>query len=241
MKSTSLIAVIYAACVAISNADIIYNIDFEPPAYTNGQQIGGGSTRTVSDSIPGFSSQALLLHDGGGINYFAPATYTTGIHLISWDFAIPSAQGSSAIIHGLIYSGSGDDIFDVNIAGSTSSLWVEYGSGFPQRPSVLINPAQSYTVAVLIDLDSNYYNFWLDGTMLEDTISIPSGADIWYVGFGQNQTMGLQAGIDNFRWEVIPEPSSLLLILLGGSALVIARRNARIRNKALNHRLHTYG
>jgi hypothetical protein len=34
-------------------ADVIYDIDYEPPEYTNGQIMG--STGVISDSIDGFS------------------------------------------------------------------------------------------------------------------------------------------------------------------------------------------
>jgi hypothetical protein len=240
MKRTSLIAVIHAACVAISNADIIYNIDFEPPAYTNGQQIGGGSTRTVSDSIPGFSSQALLLHDGGGLSYYAPQPYTTGIHSISWDFGVPVDQSATTIIGLSLF----DSHVNVTMGGGPSTYAILYGPltiGDP-RLSVPFLIGEVYSFNVILNLDAAQYDLFLNGNPLLSNEALQFGPDaLEYVTLSQNQTIGLQAGFDNFRWEVIPEPSSLLLTLLGGSALALGRRNARIRNKALNHRLHTYG
>lgn len=224
MKSTLLVFSLSALAIGSVSADIVYDIDYEPPAYTNGQQVGGGSGETISDSINGFSSQALLIHDGGGINYFAPSSFSNGIHLVSWDLAIPTEQSSSSLLNAQLVAEGGPMLFSANAAGDGTELRVEYGFGFPQRPSVSINSGQSYAFQVLLDLDANYYNFWLDGTLLEDTVSIPSDADLWLVGFGQNQTLGLQAGIDNFRWEVVPEPASAFLLLLGGSCIYLARR-----------------
>lgn len=209
-------------------ADIVYDIDYEPPAYTNGQQIGGGSTRTISDSISGFSSQGLLIHDGGGINYLAPGTFTSGIHTISWDFTIPAMQGASVILNAQLEPQSDPVLVDLTVAGNGSDLWVEYGSGFPQRPSLSISVGQSYGVNIVLNLDADFYSFWLDGNLIEDTVAIPSASGIDLVDFGQNQTLGLQAGIDNFRWEVVPEPASLALLLLGGAGLYLARRRQKI-------------
>lgn len=220
MKTVSL--TVYLAMVSVGFSDFVYNIDYEPPTYANGQQILGAGN--ISDSINGFTSQGLLIHDGGGINYLASSTFTTGIHLVSWDIAIPTVQGSSSIIYGQLESFSGPILFDMHVKGDGSGLRVEYGFGFPQRPSISINAGQSYAFDILMNLDANYYNFWLNGTLLEDTVTIPSGAGFDLVGFGQNQTLGLQAGVDNFRWEVVPEPTSVLLLLLGGSGIYLARR-----------------
>ena len=78
---------------------------------------------------------------------------------------------------------------------------------------------------VLMNLDADYYSFWFDGTLLEDTVSIPADANLWAVGFGQNQTLGLQAGLDNFHWEAtgIPEPGTISLLLLGLPLLCFVR------------------
>jgi len=223
MKSILLVFSTFALAMESIYADIVYNIDYEPPTYTNGQQVGGGTTETITDSINGFSSQALLIHDGGGLNYLAPSTFTSGMHLVTWDMSIPTVQGSSSILNVQLIAEGGPTLFSTTAAGDASTLRVEYGSGFPMRPSVTINEGQSYFFQVFMDLDADYYSFWLDAALLEDTVSIPSEASLWLVGFGQNQSLGLQAGIDNFRWEVVPEPTSALLILLGGFGIYLAR------------------
>lgn len=222
MKSTILAALLLVGFLPAALSDLVYDVDYEPPAYTNGQQLGGGTTETISDSINGFTSQALLIHDGGGIDYLAPVGFTNGVHLVSWDLSIPTQQGSSSIIYAQL--GSGPILFDMHVTGDGSGLSVEYGFGFPQRPSISINSGQSYSFDILMDLDANYYSFRLDGSLLEDTVSIPSDASLGDVFFGQNQTPGLQAGIDNFRWEVVPEPSSLVLLFIGCTGVYLARR-----------------
>jgi len=225
MRTLILASLLYAGTMSDGFSDIVYYIDYEAPTYTNGQQIGGGSTETISDSINGLSTQGLLIHDGGGINYFAPQAFTSGVHLVSWDFAIPGGQGANVIINAQLHSaGSQSILFDTTIAGSASGIEVEYGQGFPQRPSVLINIGEAYSFQVLMNLDANFYSFWLDGNLLEDAVGISSETSLEFVAFGQNQTLGLQAGIDNFRWEVVPEPSTMALLALAGVGLAIRAR-----------------
>jgi len=226
MKIQILAALVFIAAIASVFAGVLYDIDYEPPAYTNGQQIGGGSTETISDSINGFTSQALLIHDGGGIAYSVAEPFTSGLHSISWNFTIPIEQIATSIINGQLDSLSGPILFDTTLSGGPNKI--EYGSGFPQRPSVPFNVGQSYSFQILMNLDADFYSFWLDGNLLEDTVSIPSDATLEEVGFGQNQTLGLQAGIDNFRWEYtpIPEPGTLGLLGLGGLVVWFRRKNS---------------
>lgn len=229
MKTAILAVSLLVGGIPIAFSDFVYDIDYEPPTYTNGQQIGGGSTETISDSISGFSSQGLLIHDGGGISYITSEAFTTGVHLVSWNFAVPISQGSSQIINAQVGGQSQSVFFDTTLSISGSGNEIRYGDPFPTpRPSIPFNIGQSYSFAVTVNLDANYYSFSVDGVLLEDTISIPQDTYLDVVSFGQNQTLGLQAGIDNFRWEVVPEPATLALLLLGGAALCLARRSQQV-------------
>jgi len=216
---------IIAVFCTVGRADMVYDIDYEPPTYTNGQFISGAGT--ISDSINGFSSQGLLLRDGGGLSYLAPEPFTSGIHRVRWDFSVPVDQSSSMIINAQLDSQTGPVLFDTTLGHGPTGNEIKYGSGFPNRPSTNFVFGQSYSFEVTMDLDADYYSFWLDGNLLENTVSIPSDADFWGVDFGQNQTVGLQAGIDNFSWEVIPEPSSMLFLLWGGTLLITWRRKSQ--------------
>lgn len=210
----------------MANAFMLYDIDYEPPAYTNGQMVGGGSAGPVSDSINGFTSQALLLQDGGGINYYAPEPYTTGVHRISWDFSVPVEQQAQQLISGDLV-GTGTPIFRADMTSAGQSITYPGGS-------IPFNIAQSYSFEVWMDLDADYYDFWIDGNLLNDHVGIAEDADLWYVNFGQGQYMGLQAGVDNFQWEVnpsIPEPSTVSLLLLGLPSLCFAHSKFKPRKQ----------
>lgn len=201
----------------MANAFMLYDIDYEPPAYTNGQMVGGGSAGPVSSSVNGFITQALLLQDGGGISYYAPEAYTSGTHRISWEFAVNSEQFATEIISALV---DGDSSFYFITQMTSAGQSITYpGGSFP------FNIDQSYSFEILMDLDANYYDFWIDGNLLNDHVGIAEDADITHISFGQGQYIGLQAGIDNFQWEVnasIPEPSTVSLLLLGLPSLCFA-------------------
>ena len=211
---------ILAGLCADTFATLVYDIDYEPPAYTDGQAISGAGI--ISDSINGFSSQGLLIRDGGGVNFYSPETYMSGVHAVSWDFTIPVDQSSSLIINGQLNSSAGV-LFSVTMATGFTGYEIQYGDGFPIKPSVPFVVGQAYSFEVLMNLDADCYSFWLDGNLLEDSVAMLSDANLYAVDFDQNQTPGLQAGLDNFRWEIIPEPSSLGLTLCGIASLLFGR------------------
>lgn len=207
----------------MANAFMLYDIDFEPPAYTNGQMVGGGSAGPVSSSINGFITQALLLQNGGGITYYSPESYTSGIHRISWDFAVPVEQSASTIISAR-FDGN-VSVIPFRFATDMSTDFTGPVIGYPGGTTPF-NFGQSYSFEVLMDLDADYYDFWLDGILLNDHVGIAPDTDLGWVSFGQGQYIGLQAGLDNFKWEVnsaIPEPGTVSLLLLGLPALGLAR------------------
>ena len=219
MKRLILLLQLLLSLTLTANAFMLYDIDYEPPAYTNGQMVGGGSAGPVSSSINGFITQALLLQDGGGINYEAPTSYTTGIHRVSWDFAVPVEQQAQELISASLV-GTATPFFTAEMTSAGQSI--AYPGG-----SIPFNVAQSYSFEVWMDLDANYYDFWIDGNLLNDHVGIAEDADLWFVNFGQGQYMGLQAGVDNFQWEVmssIPEPGTLSLIFIGLPSLCLARK-----------------
>jgi len=229
MKAMIMVCCLLVALCSGSFATMIYDIDYDPPTYTNGQHVGGGFGRTISDNINGFSSQGLLIHDGGGggLSYYASDPFTSGVHLVSWEFTVPSQQSATLIINGQLNSSSGSVLFDTTLATGPTGNEIKYGKEFPNRASTNFLVGQSYLFEVTMDLNADYYSFWVDGVLLEDTVSIPSDVDLLLVGFAQNQTLGLQAGIDNFRWEVIPEPSSMILLLCGSTLLMAWRRKSQ--------------
>ena len=211
----------------MANAFMLYDIDFEPPTYVNGQNVGTGSGQTIHNDIAGFIGQALLIHDGGAMIYFSPSDYSSGVHRISWDIAIPNGQSAGTIIGISLGLESSTALWGSTVTSShPSGNVIEYGQGFPYPSGFPFDYDLSYAFDVLMDLDAHYYSFWVNGNLLEDHVAIADDAMLNSVRFGQNQIMGLQAGLDNFRWEVnaaIPEPGTTSLLLLGLPALCLTR------------------
>lgn len=227
MKRFCFVFSILAMAPFLANAFMLYDIDYEPPVYTNGQMVGGGSAGPISSSINGFITQALLLQNGGGISYFAPESYTSGVHRISWDIAIPNGQTAGTIIGISLGLESSTALWGSTVTSShPSGNVITYGQGFPYPSGFPFDYDLSYAFDVLMDLDAHYYSFWVNGNLLEDHVAISTDAMLNSVRFSQDQIMGLQAGMDNFKWEVnsaIPEPGTVSLLLLGLPALGMAR------------------
>ena len=227
MKATLLALSLCASVVSHAFSDIVFNIGYEPPSFTNNQEIGGGFGATISDSINGFSSQGVLLHDGasGGLNYSSSETFTTGVHLVSWSWTVPNTtQGAGTLIGASLISSPSIE-FSTYIGGNGSAIELYYGPRYPDQPHISLNLNQSYNFQVLVNLDAYTYSFWLDSTQLEDAVGIPATSALGYVDFHQDQTVGTQAGLDNFRWEIVPEPASIALLLLGSTGIYLARRH----------------
>lgn len=211
----------------MANAFMLYDIDFEPPTYSNGQNIGTGDGQTIRNDITGFIGQVLLIHDGGSISYSAPEAYTSGVHRIRWNMGAPAGQSAATLITAQLAS-SESTIFSSRISmGHPQGQVITYGVGWDYDPGAPFNFDQSYLLEILVNLDANYYDFWLDGVQLSDHIEIASDSTLGFVSFSQNQYIGLQAAVDNFQWEVmsaIPEPGIISLLMLGLPSLCYFRR-----------------
>ncbi len=227
MKTQIIVLLCISSLACFSTvADVIYDIDYNPPVYTNGQQLNGRSTEVISDSIDGFSSQGMLMRSVGSMSYHSGELYTSGVYLVTWDVAIPSnTTSSSGLIHCQLTSDSGTSAFYCYISGNSNAITLFYGERYPEQPQLSLNIGQSYSFKVLLNLDSYTYNFWLDDVLLEDNVDIYSTCSgLEYVAFSQDQVVGALAGVDNFVWQSIPEPASLMMVLGGAAALTLARR-----------------
>ncbi len=100
------------------------------------------------------------------------------------------------------------------------------------------NADQTYRARLLLDLPTNRYGVWLDGTPLLVDEPIPvqtNSAAIHQFGFDSNEKLIFPPGsfgnefvIDNIRVTVdgqVPEPATLLLVSAGFGALTLHRRH----------------
>jgi hypothetical protein len=229
-----------SACIFFATdyarADVLFNVDFESPTYTNGQVVAGGAGPheptysnggvVVSDGVTGLGSQAALLSGPVGSMTFWPdsGSFNSGIHLISWEMSTPgNSSGGGVTIAG--DAGSLFYLFLRNVDGFEEIVHSGTGATYP---GVIfpIDTGRSYGISMLINLDEDYLDFFIDGVLREDNYSLGANATLTYADFYQSNASIQQFGVDNFKWETIPEPSSLLLILCGG-AMLLPRRFKR--------------
>lgn len=202
-------------------AEVLFDVDFETPSFTNGQTIIGGTapfTPTdaylgiISNSVPGFSSQSAVLYAdyaGGGIK-FETSVYSSGVHNISWEMVNVSSKFDGAVY-----------FYDINQAFSFSSgtpmafqMWNIITNDPPSYPPtrypIIENTANVFRM--VIDLDNNDLSFFFNGDALVGHYLIGEELTLNQVSFWQNTSIGAEGvryAIDNFRWEVVDHPRIL--------------------------------
>ncbi len=220
--TTFKIAVVTVALCIASRAwgDIIFNVDFEDPPHSAGSQAANGPPPEYVTSggfgiayVPEFGSQGAQTIAPGSLDssmlFDSGTTYESGVHSITWDWIQYSYSSYPFGIDSAI-----------NVGPSQINLVHDNGNVALLQTGVLVDPyGGSYSTGVvygyslLIDLDSYSYDFMINGTTVLDDAALSDDASISSVQF--NNPWGSDHAVDNFRWEIVPEPSTLVLISLG--------------------------
>jgi len=225
---------------AIGHADIVYDVNFEPPTQTDGAGIisgpssdtpsftTGNPTAVNDASLGSFSSQAAFLNNGGQMDFDSPGgSYTSGIFAISFEATMMDALSGASI------AGIGvEDRFEGEIAvvsfDSSGSMDVGSAGNIVTLPYVLGVPS---SFSFLIDLDTYLYSATVDGSPVLQDISFANSLDITDVFFNTGSpNPNSSMGVDNFSWTIVPEPSTITLMLVAGIGLCLRRT----RNNNLN-------
>ncbi|MBU0679003.1 MAG: PEP-CTERM sorting domain-containing protein, partial [Verrucomicrobia bacterium] len=194
----------------------------ENPPHVLGSQpaTGSGSDRptshngfgwTISQNVADFSSQVAVV-GGSGYEFmgFNPGTtFTSAIAVISRELAV-------------LQTGT-DPQANVSVAGSSlpDPVHVDYladgrvnvydaVSGVATVGTWTLN--QSLPYQVVIDLNADTYDFYMDSTQVLFDRPITADSEILNVSFFRPFDAASYA-IDNFRWDIIPEPSTWALML----------------------------
>lgn len=222
----------------LAHADIVYNVTFEDPPHVVGQEPATGissdcplspaSGWEIRDDIAGFGSQSAVLAGGtgGGLLNFGPGSvFDSGIHSILWDASVLTLDISSGLQVATLIGGGDGALTDLGInflANGNLTVYDPADSGNEEVIDTWL-PGEVFQFQVLMNLDTDTYDFFLNGSQV--IYGQPLEADASFTGVSYQRPFS-SAGfaLDNFRWEVVPEPSSILLFLCGGCVLAGLRR-----------------
>lgn len=230
MKRT-LILIVLATAVAVPRffGDVIYNVTFEDPPHSLNTAVvsGSGSDRPIwavgsviaRSGVADFTSQVASFEPAGQLGFYSVAPPSTGLVLLSWDMALtafgPGGPDTAAVLIQTSPSGN----------GSMSMFWQtdnDFRIGSTEISSFTLGEQDHYEF--LFDLDNDQYDFAFNGVALLTNQLLDASFDVQNVLFGAENLRSPSYAVDNFRWEVVPEPSTWLLISTGCLAAVYGRR-----------------
>ena len=227
----ALILVVLSSAVAVppTFGDMIYNVTFEDPPHTVDNPVATGAnmsdrprdtigTVMTRSAVADFSSQVASLEPAGLMNFFTTNIVSSGLVLISWDLAMLSfGPGGNADTAQVSFEPSGVSPLIMN--------W--------QRDSDFViggNNVATFTLGqqdhyeFMLDLDNDTYDFAMNGSPILTNQALQAGFNVNYVNFNSANLESPSYAVDNFRWEVVPEPSTWLLLSTGCLAAVYGRR-----------------
>lgn len=214
-----------------SFGDFIYNVTFEdPPQTVNSAVVTGsglsdrpnltiGSVITRS-GIADFSTQVASLEPAGRLGFFDSTPTSSGLVLLSWDMAmlsLGSGGGPSTAELSIDAGGGGSGTFiiswqnDLNVAIGAASVGT-FALGVQDH------------YELLLDLDNDRYDFAFNGTPVLTNQVLGANFNVQNVVFGAENLNNPSYAVDNFRWEIVPEPSTWLMLSTGCLAAVYGRR-----------------
>ena len=217
MKSRTIaFAIGLMACLAYG--DIVFDVSFDGPDFIAGSTSPTGIPPDYPQYAPSlivdsaaFGSQVAR---PGYLRFDPESIYASGVHNISWRY-LSEDNNTYGGWPNMAVTFSGSSVFLPNGSSPGDAYFYIDGNPLTTAPTPL-NQVHDY--AVTINLESLTASFFVNGVQFATNAPIPSGATLDYVLFqvpGNNT-----AYIDNFRWEIVPEPSSLILITLGFAAMM---------------------
>jgi len=218
--------------IPLAHADIIFDVDFESPPHTldapvtrcSGNDVASSTSGdvVVRDSLADFTTQVASLEPAGAMSFSQAVPVSAGLVTISWDMAIidlgPTGPETAGILIQSSGGGGGPQALFFN-----DDLTIDQGSGTLGTFTLGEQDHFEY----LFDLDNDLYSFSINGSPAISSDPLGAAFDVQNVVFGADFLAGPDYAVDNFQWSVIPEPSSLLLMLVAGLGLWLRRLRVR--------------
>lgn len=220
-----------------SCAEFIFNIDFEDPPHVVGSApaTGGGpgapttsTSMTIATGVADYGTQVAVMDPAtslGGLGFFTGETYNDGIHAISWEWALAQAGGGllEAAFFVTSYAGPGT-LIQVSYRPNGSIGVTDQVSGNQDVGIWTLNESASYRI--VLNFDADKYDFFIDGNQVLFGSPLDPIQNIAATSF-QRPFGSPSFAIDNFQWQIIPEPGSIWLVVGGGWLVVRAWRRRK--------------
>lgn len=225
-----LFALFVFATVPPSIGDMIFNATFENPPHTLNSAVATGSgfsdrpdltigSIVTRAGLGDFSTQVASLEPAGLMRFFSSTPTSSGLVLLSWDMAMLSFG-----------SGGGPDTAAVSISsdgggGAMYMFWQtdnDFQIGGTAAAAFSLGQQDHYEF--LFDLDNDRYDFAFNGVALLTNQSVNASFNVQSVVFAAENLQSPSYAVDNFRWEIVPEPSTWMLISTGCLSVVYGRR-----------------
>ncbi len=230
MKRLGYLTTFTALLTLVSNplrAEVLYDIDFTPPD-VGSYLVPPSSNPTVVSSFGGFSDTMLFqMNPGSDVEDMILPWDARGTgYTVSFDVVTHGL--STSLYEFVLYSGVGR----VSLHGGLNAVEVFQSSPYTDRTVQQFTDGIPYHFTVSADFAGNLWRLSVDDVLVYS--NIPWSADTgvgfrltsWYQGAAYDPDV--QVALDNIRVEVVPEPSTgvLLLVALVG---LRARKTERFR------------
>lgn len=216
-----------------ARSDLVYSVDFENPPHVVDQQVvtGSGTDRPsfadtsviVRDGPADFTTQVASLEPAGAMSFSPGTVFTTGIALVSWDMAMISLGSSGPETAAIALNPSPGPASPIVIFFMEDlSIELSLGGVDPSDVGSFVLGQQD-GFAVQIDLDNGLYDFSMNGSVVLNDQPLGSDWNLSDVSFSRDNLADPTYAVDNFEWEIIPEPGTVFLLALGALGLVAGR------------------
>jgi len=228
MKTSPTAVVVLLSLALAVEGDFIFNVDFEDPPHVVNQQVVTGSavdlptgadpTVMIRTNLADFTTQVASLEPAGAMGFFYAPSVASGLVRLSWDLALidhgPGSGFESAAVGVQSSGGGGLNIFylkDMTITLNGMNVGT-------------CTTGVSDNFSFVFDLNADIYDFSMNGSSVLTNQALGASFDLQNVVFSRDSDEFPSYAVDNFQWEVIPEPSASVLMLLGGLGCLLFKR-----------------
>lgn len=233
MRSRYLPLAMLLATTVATSADYIFDVDFEDPPHVVNQQVVAGdavnmptyaeTTVFIRTNLADFTTQVASLEPAGAMGFMPDTSVQSGLVSLRWDLAMVSLGGGSG------FSSAAVAIQSTSDGGLSLEFLVDMTITLNGMNVGTFSLGESDHYEFLFSLDTDVYGLTLNGAPVLADQPLGATFDLQDVLFSRANLEDPTYAVDNFRWEIIPEPSTLLMMLLGGISLVVQRLRRALR------------